>query len=177
MEKFSGLLYSSYQFSDKFSELPDFLLKEINKALQVDLQAEGFVAACWIENILMKGKVFILVTGKRVAYSDTIRVNQNLFADMTGVERNLLKNIKLLSPGNATILFPSNVTPVPKLMDKMFDVINAQWIKSRQQASAPVPQAAPNIMEQIEQLNALKEKGILTAEEFTQKKTELLAKI
>jgi hypothetical protein len=177
MEKFSGLLSSTYQFTDKFDELPDFLLKRINKALAVDWTKETFVASCWIQNLIARGEIFILVTNQRVAYSDNVRVKQNLFADMTGVERNMMKNIALLSPGNSTTLFSSMAMPVNKLMDRMFDVINHTWIKTRQAPTAAAPPASAGIIEQIEQLNELKNKGILTEEEFQRKKTDLLAKI
>jgi hypothetical protein len=177
MEKFNGLLSSSYHFTDNFKELPDFLLEQIKKALNIDWAKEPFVATCWVQNILMKGKVFVLVTNQRVAYSDTARVNQNLLADMTGVERNLLRNILLLSPGNSTKLFPSSTMPVQKLLDRMFDIINKQWIVSRQSKQSGSPQKSVTIIEQIEQLNELKNKGILTDQEFQQKKSELLAKI
>lgn len=176
MEKFTGLLYTSYHFTDKYSELPDFLLADIQKALAIDWSKESFIASCWVHNMLMKGKIFILVTDQRVAYSDTVRVNQNLFRDMTGVERNLFKNVVLLSPGNSTKLFPANVTPIPKLLDRMFDVINATWNKSRAGKETVAPKSDTTI-QQIEQLNELKNKGILTEEEFQQKKKELLAKI
>jgi hypothetical protein len=172
MEKFSGLLYTTYHFTDKHSELPDVASKEINKALRIDWSKEEFVASCWVSN----GKLFILVTNLRVVYSDTVRVNQNLFADMTGVERNLLRNVILLSPGNSSKLFSSLATPVTKLMDRMFDVINATWMATRQAKQAPQQNTA-GVPAQIEQLNELKNKGILTEEEFHRKKTELLAKM
>lgn len=126
----------------------------------------------------MKGKLFVLITEKRVAYKDLARLNQNLFQDMTGVEK-ILDNVKLLSPGNATILFPvfSVVQPTEKLVALLFEVINGQWIKSRDRKSVTESQTSNDIISQIERLNQLKEQGIITAQEFDQKKTELLAKL
>jgi hypothetical protein len=177
MEKFSGILYPTYQFTDQRSELPDFLLEEIQKALAIDWSKESFVASCWIQNMLVKGKTFVLVTDQRVAYSDTVRVNQNLLRDMTGVERNLVKNIKLLSPGNSSTVFPAMGMPVSKLLDRMFGVVNTTWNKSREVKEVAAQPTSNNTIQQIEQLNDLKNKGILTEEEFQQKKSELLARM
>jgi hypothetical protein len=177
MEKYPGIINPSYHFTDKHAELPDYLLKEIEKALHIDWSREELVASCWIHNMFMKGKVFVVITNLRVAFSDTLKIRQNLFADMTGVERNFMKNIELLSPGNSTKLFSSSDMPVEKLRSLLFDIINTTWIKSRQAKSAAAQPSAATVPAQIEQLNELKNKGILTEEEFHRKKTELLAKM
>jgi hypothetical protein len=105
-------------------------------------------------------------------------VNQNLLQDITGVERNLMKNVLLLSPGNETKLFPFSTTPTLKIQDRMYQVINTAWTKSRQSppqaSSSPAPD---NVIEKIKELNELKNQGILTEAEFDQKKAELLARI
>lgn len=44
-------------------------------------------------------------------------------------------------------------------------------------AAAEAPAAQPNVLDQIEKLAALKAAGILTEEEFNQKKAELLTKL
>jgi hypothetical protein len=126
--------------------------------------------------------------GQRVVYKDPLRVPQNLFADMTGVERNrLTRNIQLLSPGNPNKLFAGNAIPGEDLVTILFDLINATWIKTRQNISAsqatirgsgsPDSAPAPSVAAQIEQLGGLRDKGLLTEEEFQQKKKELLARM
>lgn len=180
MEKYSNLISPTYHFTDQFAEAPDFLLARINKVVAVDFKKEKFVAACWIQNIFGKGKIFTLVTSERTVYADLLNVRQNLFRDMTGVERNLSKNINLLSPGNATILFPANALPTSKLLDRLFIIIQQEWIRAKQAPVATAAAAAPagnDVLVQIEQLNELKNKGILTDAEFQSKKQELLAKL
>ena len=185
IQKFGGIFSPAYQFSDSFKDLPEKLLKNI-EPLSVDWKKEPFVAACWIHNFLSSGKIFVLITSQRVVYKDPLRVTQNLFADMTGVERSkLMANVTLLSPGNPNKLFPSNARPGDKLMTLLFDRINATWIKTRQEgkgtatttAAAPTTTGNSTIMEQIEKLGELKTKGILTEDEFLQKKQELLARL
>lgn len=177
MEKYSGIISPTYHFTDQFTEAPDFLLEQIKKKLAVDFHKEKFVAACWIQNIMGKGKIFALITSERAAFVDLLRVNQNLFRDMTGVERGITKNINLLSPGNSTTLFPSQALPVDKLLERLFLIIQSEWIRAKQAPAAAAPAAAPTVLDQIEQLNDLKNKGILTEEEFQNKKKELLAKL
>ena len=176
MEKYFSLFGPTYLFTEHYQELPDFLLKQIARALAIDFGKEKFIAAGWIQNILSKGKIFVLVTDQRVAYSDTIRVKQNLFKDMTGVERNIVKNIILLSPGNSTALFSSLGMPTGKFLDRMFGIINKTWMNTRRPVESTTASSA-GIIEQIDQLNDLKVKGILTEEEFQNKKKELLAKL
>lgn len=188
IQKFGGLINPAYQFTDRFDELPPKLLKNI-EPLSVDWKKEQFVASCWIHNFLSSGKIFVLVTNQRVVYKDPLRVTQNLFADMTGVERNkLTRNIILLSPGNPNKLFPSSAKPGgEKLLELLFNVINVTWIKTRQTLTggtaassgpaSPTNGAAVSITEQIGELGSLRDKGILTEEEFQQKKKELLAKL
>jgi hypothetical protein len=183
IQKFGGILRPAYQFTDRFEDLPQALLKNI-QPLSVDWKKETFVASCWIHNFLTSGKTFVLITSQRVVYKDPIRVTQNLFTDMTGVERSKLsENITILSPGNPNKLFPSHARPGDKLATLLFNIINSTWIRTRQAGSAiaaptsPSTPASPTIMEQIEQLNGLKEKGILTEEEFQQKKKDLLSRL
>jgi hypothetical protein len=177
MEKFFSFTGTTYRFTEHFQELPDFLLKQITRALGIDFGKEKFIAAGWIQHMLSKGKIFVLVTDQRVAYSDTIRVKQNLFKDMTGVERNMMKNIILLSPGNSTSLFPSLGMPTSKFLDRMFGIINKTWMNTRRPVAESPAASSAGIIEQIDQLNDLKVKGILTEEEFQSKKKELLAKL
>ena len=187
IQKFGGVLEPAYQFTDKFEELPPQLLTNI-QPLAVDWNREPFVAACWIHNFLTSGKTFVLITRVRVIYKDPIRVTQNMLGDVTGVERSRLgNNILVLSPGNKNSLFPTASTkPGDKLMRLLFDVINQTWVSVRQGVSGggalaagqPSSGAGPSsIAQQIEELNGLKERGILTEAEFQQKKQELLARL
>jgi hypothetical protein len=187
IQKFGGVIHPAYQFTTTFADLAEKLLKNI-QPLSVDWKKEPFVAACWIHNFLSSGKIFVLITSQRVVYKDPLRVTQNLFADMTGVERNrLTRNIQLLSPGNPNKLFANNTIPGDDLVTVLFDLINATWNKTRQnapagQATAPALSThdsapVPPITAQIEQLGALRDKGILTEEEFQQKKKELLTRM
>jgi hypothetical protein len=185
IQKFGGVIHPAYQFTTTFADLPEKVLKNI-QPLSVDWNKEPFVAACWIHNFLSSGKIFVLVTSQRVVYKDPLRVTQNLFADMTGVERNrLTRNIQLLSPGNPNKLFAGNAAPGEDLLTILFDLINATWIKNRQNISAspatvpgsPDSAPAPSVAAQIEQLGGLRNKGLLTEEEFQQKKKELLARM
>lgn len=177
MEKFFRLIGPTYLFSETYQELPESLLKQIAKALAIDFNKEKFIAAGWIQNFLSKGQIFVLVTDQRVAYSDTIRVKQNLFKDMTGVERNFIKNVILLSPGNSTSLFDAMGMPNKKFLDRIFGVINRTWMNVRGPVTENNTPSSAGIIEQIDQLNDLKVKGILTEQEFQNKKKELLAKL
>ncbi|WPV65706.1 hypothetical protein [Chitinophaga sp. LS1] len=63
-------------------------------------------------------------------------------------------------------MFPSQALPVDKLLDRLFLIIQSEWIRAKPAAAAP---AAPTVLDQIEQLNDLKNKGISTEDESQNK--------
>ncbi|MBE7413373.1 MAG: SHOCT domain-containing protein [Leptospiraceae bacterium] len=60
--------------------------------------------------------------------------------------------------------------PKKELIDKLFNIICTRWMQFQNIPS----DSTDNIASQIEKLASLKERGILTEEEFTQKKKQLL---
>ena len=57
---------------------------------------------------------------------------------------------------------------------KIAAIISDLLLKPAVQASAPAPAAEKDIISQLERLAALKEKGILTDDEFAQQKAKIL---
>ena len=49
-----------------------------------------------------------------------------------------------------------------------------RWAEEAPPAAAPAPSAGPSTIEQLKELAALKEQGVLTAEEFDAQKAKLL---
>lgn len=179
MEKYSSLIRPTFYFTNAESELPEFMHKQISKSTNINFSTEPFIASCWIDNLLGKGRLFVLITQQRVIYRNGPTLQQNLFSDMTGVEKDMLRNTRLLSPGNPSMLFSEGIMPTEKLLDILFSIINEQWIKTRgvqMQPATPVTESG-DILAQIEKLAELKTKGILSEDEFTSKKTALLEKL
>lgn len=142
VQKFPEIGRLTYQFTDKREELPEALGKDIQKTLNIDWDQESFIATGWYKTTFIKTWFqFVLVTDKRVVYKDLANLNQNLFQDMTGVEKDEYKNICLLSAGKSTKLFPkNNLRPADKLLTLLFDITNALWIKAKAHNSVAAPQ-------------------------------------
>lgn len=206
MERITQTTRTPYFFTDKQSKLPQMLIQEFKSTLSIDFNKEKFIAACWIDQSLPKWvnfffpfkkpdflspkrNVFAVVTERRIAFRIGHLVRQNMFKDLTGVERDIFKNIILLSPGNRTCLFPALEyslvgVPADKLSQTMFDIINDTWVqtvnkKEVKSENENVESTSSNhdVISQIERLNELKNKGIVSEEEFKAKKTELLSRM
>lgn len=130
MEKFNSFLGSNYFYSTSLQDLPEKTKSICNGTLGINWDKEGFVAAAWISNFMSKGEIFILITQERIIYRDIARINQNLFSQITGIEK-VYRNIKVLSPGNYTSLFPGASLPSDSLVKTLFPVINQAWLNKQ----------------------------------------------
>jgi hypothetical protein len=173
MEKFSGILKTTYHFTDTLLEIPDFLKKEIDKVLTIDFTTEKFIASCWVDNIFAKGKIFVLITNQRVIYKDPARLNQNAFTDITGVEKDISKNISVLSAGNATELFPSIALPTDKLLILLFKIIDSTW-RTAKNSSNLTQASSDNSFNKMQKLKQMLDSELITKEEYELKKVEIL---
>jgi hypothetical protein len=177
VEKFKKLLGSTYFYSENRNEIPTKISQKISKAVAVDFTNEGFICISWMENFLSKGDFFVLVTKKRIIVRDPIRLEQNTFADITGIEQDFKNNIALRAAGNSTQLFHSDAVPAQALTKKLLTKLNEQWIETKNKVADMERPNNTDTFIQIEKLAKLYESGIISESEFTAKKTELLSRV
>lgn len=170
-QTFKQIMGSTYYFADDQSDIPKNIFDKIKEYSSFDPLKEKFIATCFIDQIGSRGEFFVLVTEDRVIIKKAVSFQQNYFKDVTGVERTgALGDILLLSAGNKSDCFPAMNMPKKELIDKLFNIICTRWMQFQNIPS----DSTDNIASQIEKLASLKERGILTEEEFTQKKKQLL---
>ena len=129
MEKYGAM--TKWYFTTDFNEVSEKLRTKILKESKVDHTTEQVRATCFLK-VAWGTPPFVIVTDKRVvARKATGVLVQNLFSDLTGVERSFTQDIVLLSPGNKSDLFSLANMPKKKLLDRMFEIINQRWNETR----------------------------------------------
>jgi len=177
MERFTTLMGSAYLYTEKYEDIPTKIKEKISKVVTIDFANEKFVCACWMDNFVSKGQFFVVLTDKRVIAKDPIRLEQNTFKNVTGVEQDIFKNIVIRSAGNSTNLFHFNSIPSKLLISKLLDQINKIWMNRQSDTNHVSAAQSEDVFLQIEKLSKLKDAGIITESEFDVKKTELLKRI
>jgi homoserine trans-succinylase len=181
VEKFPQFLGPTYLFTNQQVDLPKKLVNQIQNSVSLDFQTEKFIACVWQNNPLNLQFQFLLITENRIVAGNAT-IQQNYFIDVTGIEQNLFKNIVIKSAGNASpLFFPTNV-PSKQLREKLMTLLTQLWLKKKSINNGLPNQIIPSsrneeILVTLEKLNELREKEILTAEEFAIKKKALLDKL
>lgn len=177
MEKFANFTKPTYFFSTDLGDIDNKVMKNIQGAVKIDFDSEKFIAACWVDQLGNRGDIFLMVTDNRVIAKKPNGLHQNYFADITGMERSMTGDIVIAAQGNKADCFNVMVMPSKKLLDKMFDVINSHWTKSKSGGAKAQKSSSDDIPAQLEKLAKLKDQGILTEQEFKEKKADLLSRM
>jgi hypothetical protein len=177
METFRSFAGATYFFTTDLAEVPAKTLEDIDDKLEVDYTSEPFVAACGIDDWSSRGTIWVVITKKRVASRAGTISTQNLFSDVTGVERKGV-NITILSPGNISSLFSPLLCPSGVLIEKLLKVIQKEWIAARssqgKQLASPAAMA-DNTLDKLERFARLLEVGYINQKEFDAQKARLFA--
>lgn len=129
MEKYGVM--TKWYFATDFNEVSEKLRTKMLRESKVNPTAEQVFATCFLK-VAWGTPPFVIVTDKRVVSKKaTGPLVQNLFSDLTGVERSYTQNIVLLSPGNKSTLFSSINMPNTKLINRMFEIINQHWNETK----------------------------------------------
>lgn len=121
----------------------------------------------------------LVITDQRIFFKS----KKGMADDIISLATNMISNVdtkKSFATSEVTIYSSSGSRlELTRIFNQMIDEVTDCLAKA-QAAPAPAAPAAsitPDIPEQIKKLSKLKDEGILTAEEFEKKKSELLSKI
>lgn len=124
--------------------------------------------------------------GRFIVYEDKVEIgismlgihntNTLTFQQITGVEvKTTMAKVPLLSPGAATVtIYATGNQKLEAHMVKLEDAKKAEAFINEKLASNSKGQNGSSDMNNLEKLAELKDKGVITQEEFDQKKKQLL---
>ncbi|MFJ7019496.1 SHOCT domain-containing protein [Streptomyces sp. NPDC101117] len=129
---------------------------------------------------LLTGGASLLATGVRSSDAGTEMIPVRNIASVVTKRDGLMftKVVVVASGNNIDFRVPHDAAPGIKAL--LTDLILGRFPGPEQApapAPAPAPQAAPTPVEQLRQLAELRDAGILSDEEFTTKKAEILARM
>jgi hypothetical protein len=160
---------SSFFGRKEINELPDILA--------ADEQIDNI-----IQGMYNNGQGILVSTNRRLVFVDKgllygIKVEDFPLDKLTSIQYEtglLFGKVKLHTSGNI-----ASIEQVDKSAARKFaEFVRDKLSQPKQQAPVqPAAAAQPGILEQIEKLAQLKEKGILSEEEFTEQKKKLLEKL
>ncbi|KUL69961.1 MULTISPECIES: SHOCT domain-containing protein [unclassified Streptomyces] len=129
---------------------------------------------------LLTGGASLLATGVRSSDAGTeMNPVRNIASVVTKRDGLMFTKVVVVASGN-NIDFRVPHDAAPRIKTLLTDLILGRIPAPEQApapAPAPVPQAAPTPVEQLRQLAELRDAGILSDEEFTTKKAEILARM
>lgn len=138
MQKFKHALGTKWYYTTDSSEIPQKIKNRMSKQAGLDFDQENLLATCFVNQTMNRGRLFVVVTDERIVAAKLRSMHQNLFADLTGVERSITQDIVLHSPGNKSDMFSFMEMPKKACIDLLFDVINNRFLELRSSpASAP----------------------------------------
>jgi len=173
-ETFSSSLYgTTYVIATSLEDLHINTQKAILEMARIDFASEPLVSICALDTWGSRGTIWSVVTDQTILVKHGNNTSQNLFLDVTGVERKGL-NIQILSPGNLTQVFSWAALPSEKLVETFYQIVRNTWLMSKGSSSG-VPIQTHRCIEALERLGVLREAGHLTEEEFDSLKMKILA--
>ncbi|MFF0302478.1 SHOCT domain-containing protein [Streptomyces sp. NPDC004562] len=129
---------------------------------------------------LLTGGASLLATGVRSSDAGTEMIPvRNIASVVTKRDGLMFTKVVVVASGN-NIDFRVPHDAAPRIKALLTDLILGRIPGAEQApapAPAPAPQAAPTPVEQLRQLAELRDAGILSDEEFTTKKAEILARM
>lgn len=143
MQKFTKIMGLTWFFTEDVNEIPDNIKAEITKEAGINFEHEKILAACFVNQIMQRGKLFVVVTKERIVAKKMTSLQQNYFADLTGAKRSISHDIVLLSAGNKSDMFSMMEMPKKACIDLLFEVINNHIMKIRS-SDNPANEATDN---------------------------------
>lgn len=172
-ETFSSSLYgTTYVIATSLEDLHINTKKAILKSALIDFTSEPIVSICALDTWGSRGTFWSVVTDQTILVKHGNNTSQNLFLDVTGVERKGL-NIQILSPGNRSHVFSWVVLPTEKLVETFYQIVRNMWLMSKGSSSG-VPIQTNCCIEALERLGVLREAGHITEDEFDSLKKKIL---
>ena len=123
----------------------------------------------------------VVVTDRRILFTEQGMVRSRL-EDFSYERVNSVQTEGSMMSGKLTIYSSGNKAVIERVMPKervteIGDYVRAKIGGGGAAAPEPQKQAAPDVMQQLQQLGQLRESGVLTDEEFEAKKTDLLSRL
>lgn len=176
VQKFKRTFGCTYSYSESWESIPDKVKNAFSKGSFQINQSENFICACWIDQALTPYNTFVIVTSLRVYSKKTTGIEQNYFEGITGIEKTMLGNIEVLSAGNKSVLFVQANIPSKDLIKALYDKLNSTSMSLKNSQNGTKANT-PDPYERLEKLAELKSKGLLTEEEFDQKRKTIIESI
>lgn len=120
----------SWGHTDALDEVPEKIRAAIVKDTGLDPSVEKVLSVAFVDTLGSRGNFFIVVTDDRVLTKNPSGVTQALFKDVRTVEQ-APANVKIRSDHNEFSLFHTLVTPKSVLAERLFGIVNRQWLAAR----------------------------------------------
>ena len=172
MQTFQKIFGTTYKYTDLKNEIPDSVTKHLEKNYGSDYNNEKIICAAWSSQFGVKGAFYVVVTEARVITRKAKECNQIFLKNVTSTARSPFGDIVLKAAGVNMDLFHAMAMPKRKLLDILYEKINS--INLNREKVSPPSSSSVSVADELKKFSDLKEQGIITEEEFQQKKKQLL---
>tara|TARA_B110000238_G_C15891624_1_gene337926 strand:- start:114 stop:656 length:543 start_codon:yes stop_codon:yes gene_type:complete len=180
MKRYKSMMKNAYLVTENLDDVPADIMDVFTSQCYVDFTDEKLLCAIWNEKKFLNpaATVCVIITDKRIIAKKMVDIGQNYWDSVTGVEKSIWKDIKVLSAGNETVMYGYATMSVPdEVLELTFKQANIAFNNYKKNPVGDSNKSVDGDIEKLEKLKSLLDAGVLTQEEFDEKKKSILERI
>ena len=178
--KKKGMMNIAYIVAENLKDVPADVMDVFTSQCYIDFTDEKLLCAIWNEKKFLNktAQNCVIITDRRIVAKIVTDIGQNYWDSVTGVEKSIWKDIKVLSAGNETSLYGYATMSVPdEVLELTFKQANIAFNNYKKNPVGDSNKSVDGDIEKLEKLKSLLDAGVLTQEEFDEKKKSILERM
>ena len=178
--KKKGMMNIAYIVAENLKDVPADVMDVFTSQCYIDFTDEKLLCAIWNEKKFLNktAQNCVIITDRRIIAKIVTDIGQNYWDSVTGIEKNIFKDIKVLSAGNETSLYGYATMSVPdEVLELTFKQANIAFNNYKKNPVGDSNKSVDGDIEKLEKLKSLLDAGVLTQEEFDEKKKSILERM
>ena len=180
MKRYKSMMKNAYIVTENLDDVPADIMDVFTSQCYVDFTDEKLLGAIWNEKKILNpaATVCVIITDKRIIAKKMKEIAQNYWDSVTGVEKTIFKDVQVLSAGNKTVMYGYATMSVPdEVLELTFKQANIAFNNYKKKPAGDSNKSVDGDIEKLEKLKSLLDAGVLTQEEFDEKKKSILERM
>jgi hypothetical protein len=178
--KKKGMMNIAYIVAEYLKDVPADVMDVFTSQCYIDFTDEKLFCAIWNEKKFLNktAQNCVIITDKRIIAKIVTDIGQNYWDSVTGVEKSIFKDVVVLSAGNKTSMYGYATMSVPdEVLELTFKQANIAFNNYKKNPVGDSNKSVDGDIEKLEKLKSLLDAGVLTQEEFDEKKKSILERM
>ena len=178
--KKKGMMNIAYIVAENLKDVPADVMDVFTSQCYIDFTDEKLFCAIWNEKKFLNktAQNCVIITDKRIIAKIVTDIGQNYWDSVTGVEKSIFKDVVVLSAGNKTSMYGYATMSVPdEVLELTFKQANIAFNNYKKNPVGDSNKSVDGDIEKLEKLKSLLDAGVLTQEDFDEKKKSILERM